>query len=53
MIGYKAWIEDTDGKEIEEMVLMKAIRKVPALNAAYVARLHLKRPLDGTQHRNS
>jgi hypothetical protein len=25
-IGYKAWIEDTDGKEIEETVLMKAIR---------------------------
>ena len=24
-IGYKAWIEDSDGKEIEEMVLVKAI----------------------------
>jgi hypothetical protein len=25
-IGYKAWIEDINGKEIEETVLMKAIR---------------------------
>jgi len=24
-IGYKAWIEDRNGKEIEETVLMKAI----------------------------
>jgi hypothetical protein len=24
-IGYKAWIEDKNGKEIEETVLMKAI----------------------------
>jgi hypothetical protein len=25
-IGYKAWVEDTNGKEIEDAVLMKAIR---------------------------
>jgi hypothetical protein len=25
-IGYEAWIEDINGKEIEETVLMKAIR---------------------------
>jgi len=29
-IGYEAWIEDMNGREIEETVLMKAISKSPA-----------------------